>query len=138
MMPQPPPAAIPVSQRWRRHGWWCLGLGMLWLAAWWRLPGPGCLFLRLTGWPCPLCGGTRAFRALAHGDWTAALWTSPLAVLLGLALGLCGLWHLAALAGWSPPSRLPAVPRRWRQPLLWLLLAAILANWAYRLGTGQR
>jgi hypothetical protein len=113
-------------------------LGVVWLAAWLRLPGPVCLFRKLTGWPCPLCGGTRAFRALAHGDWTVALWTSPLAVLLGLALGVWWLYHLASLMGVGLPSRWPAVPRPWRQPLLWLLLAAVLANWAYRLATGQR
>jgi len=133
-----PPAVIPFSQRWRQHGWWCLGLGALWLAAWLRLPGPECLFRKLTGWPCPLCGGTRAFRDLARGDWGAALWTSPLACLLALALGVGWLYHLAALLWPGHLPKVPAVPRLWRQPLCWLILAALLANWAYRLGTGQR
>jgi len=137
-MAPPSSSAVPFSARWHRHGWWVAGLGLAGLAAWLRVPLPRCLFHALTGWPCPLCGSTRAFRALAHGEWGAALHVSPLACLLALALALAGLWHLAALL-WpgAEPPRLPAVPSRWRTPLLLALLAAVFANWGYRLATGQ-
>jgi hypothetical protein len=38
-----------------------------------------CMLLKLTGIPCPFCGGTRALSALAIGDFTAALRWNPLA-----------------------------------------------------------
>ncbi len=130
--------AIPFSQRWRRHGWWVAGVGAVWLAAWVRVPAPECVFRKITGLPCPLCGSTRAFRALAHGDWGTALWISPLACLLALGVTLWALGQLAALAWPGRRWPLPVLPPRWRGLLFWLSLAALLANWAYRLGTGQR
>ena len=41
---------------------------------------------RLTGYWCPLCGGTRATRALMHGDVVDAVGYNPFALLV-LALG---------------------------------------------------
>ena len=40
----------------------------------WMLP---CLFHRLTGWDCPLCGGQRMLRALLHADFRAAFALNP-------------------------------------------------------------
>ena len=36
--------------------------------------GLPCPFLALTGWQCPLCGGTRMGSALLHGDLVSAFW----------------------------------------------------------------
>jgi Protein of unknown function (DUF2752) len=44
-----------------------------------------CPFRRLAGLRCPLCGLTRATRALARGDMRGALALHPLAPLLWLA-----------------------------------------------------
>ena len=57
----------------------------------------GCGFLALTGWPCPLCGGTHACAALVQGDWAAAWAAKPGAV--GLLLVQLGQQRLASVEG---------------------------------------
>ena len=55
-----------------------------------------CLFLWLTGRPCPLCGMTRALFALAKGHWTQAVHfnaLSPLALAMLLSLFWPGPWR---------------------------------------------
>ena len=93
------------GQRWQRVG---AGLAApllaaatpLLLAADSRL-NIGCGFLALTGWPCPLCGGTHACAALVQGDWAAAWAANPGAVGLLLVLALLALqWALEGAAGW--------------------------------------
>jgi hypothetical protein len=57
-----------------------------------------CGFYWLTGWPCPLCGLTRAMCQLFHGELGSALQLnalSPLVVILLLAI----VWR-PALPGW--------------------------------------
>lgn len=46
-----------------------------------RIPSP-CPFRRMTGFRCPLCGLTRATRALTRGDVRKAFALHPLAPLL--------------------------------------------------------
>lgn len=91
-------------------GFFALGLG---LSALYATTGVGvsCPFRVVTGWDCPLCGGTRMGSALLHGDVAAAFAFNPLA-LVGIALlGVLGvLWVLEALGG--PVVRPPAGVRR--------------------------
>lgn len=63
-----------------------------------------CPFRRLTGLPCPGCGGTHAFVAMAHGQFSAAWGYNPLAVAVFLA-GL--VWLFLTFTG-----RAPRLPRR--------------------------
>ena len=78
--------------------------------------GVPCPFKLITGWDCPLCGGTRMGAALMHGDLSAAFRYNPLA-LIGLAgLGLGWLVLFAQRAG-IINGRLPVVPKRWRRIL---------------------
>ena len=91
--------------------------------------GLGCPFRLVTGWDCPLCGGTRLGGALLQGDVAAAFAFNPL-VFVGLvvltALGV--VWILALAAG--PTVRLPEpVSRRLRHlhPTQWLLVAGTAA-----------
>lgn len=44
--------------------------------------GLSCVFLTLTGMPCPFCGMTRATLALGQGDFAAAFAFHPLAPLV--------------------------------------------------------
>jgi hypothetical protein len=89
-----------------------------------------CPTLVVFGVPCPTCGATRAFAALAVGQWGEALSWNPGA---GLAALLLLLWipaGLVILAGGAPP---PAVPSRlpgWIRGAIPLLIAA---NWVYLL-----
>lgn len=46
----------------------------------------GCLFHSLTGYWCPLCGGTRATFAMLRGDWAAVPAWNPIAPLVLLLL----------------------------------------------------
>ena len=45
---------------------------------------PPCAFLAATGIPCPSCGLTTSFAALAHGDLAAAARANPVGILLFL------------------------------------------------------
>jgi Protein of unknown function (DUF2752) len=59
-------------------------------------PIPPCLFHQVTGQPCPMCGATRSFVALAHGDIARSLYLYPLAPVLFLAM-LIGIGY----GGWA-------------------------------------
>jgi hypothetical protein len=91
-------------------GFFALGLGLSTLYATTGV-GVGCPFRAVTGWDCPLCGGTRMGSALLHGDVAAAFAFNPVA-LVGIALlGVVGaLWAVEALGG--PAVRPPAGLRR--------------------------
>ncbi len=60
------------------------------------LLSPPCLMRRLFGVSCPTCGLTRAFCALSHGDFTAALMFHPLSPLV---YGAAWLGTVAAAVG---------------------------------------
>lgn len=68
--------------------------------------GLPCPFRAVTGWLCPLCGGTRLGVALLHGDVSGAFAANPV-VLVGLVVltGLGILWIVEVLGG--PATRLP-------------------------------
>ena len=100
-----------------------------------RLPMRPCTFLSWTGHPCPFCGFTRAFWALAQGDWHVALTQTPLSVLVYLVTALLFAWHGAALilgVRVRPGSWFPVDRRRKRWAIATVALLFIL-NWAYRL-----
>jgi len=99
-----------------------------------------CVFLRITGYPCPSCGLTRGFVAMAHGQWLAVLQGCPLAALLYVATALVFAVNTAALL-----CGVRLTPGRW---LKWRMRAwvvflcffglLILFNWLYRLTLGLK
>jgi len=95
------PPLLPHQRKWRAG----LALGIvLLLAALAVLPPlqkgsfdfPGCLFYKMTGLPCPLCGGTRATSALMHGDLDRAFNLNPLSF-----VAVAGLLAFAGVFGWE-------------------------------------
>lgn len=90
---------------------------------------PACPFLLLTGHPCPLCGGTRSFAAMWHGDLAAAARYHPLGpalfvVSLAAAAGLGLLLATGRTLRWSG-----AVERR----VVVAVAALFAAAWLFRL-----
>ncbi len=105
--------------------------GGLALSALYATTGVGlpCPFRAVTGWDCPLCGGTRMGAALLDGDVLAAFGHNPLALIGLLILGLLGvLWAVEAVGG--PAVRLPRrLAERLRRvsPAQWLVVGLLVA-----------
>lgn len=76
--------------------------------------GLPCPLKMITGWDCPLCGGTRMGAALMHGNISAAFHYNPLALIGLTGLGLGWLVLLAQRAG-IVKGRLPVLSRRVRR-----------------------
>ena len=105
-----------------------------------RIPWTICTFLRLTGYPCPSCGLTRGFVAVAHGHFLAVLTACPLAVLLYAATVLVFAVNAAALLCGARLT--PGRWLTWRARAWWGILCffglLVLLNWIYRLALGLK
>ena len=93
-----------------------------------------CIFHRLTGWPCPTCGGVRAPLAFARGEWLAALQLNPLLVAAYSAIAASGILLIlfAACKKRLHRARAEALISQAR----WWLLGAVGLNWIYLLVQG--
>lgn len=116
-----------------------ISLGAVAFGLWWPRDetfGIRCVFLSVTGWPCPFCGMTRAFLAMGQGAWAEAFRQSPVGALLfpfACVLALWSGWRALRLRSGTTDS-LPHI-RRW----IWVSVIALLAiNWIYRLGAGLK
>jgi len=98
--------------------------------AWLRLgtPTPGCAFHRLTGYPCPTCGSTRAVVALLAGRPLRALSWNPLTV---LAMGAFEIGGIAAPLWLAAGGRVPVLEGRLPWWARFGALALVLLNWVY-------
>jgi Protein of unknown function (DUF2752) len=110
--------------------------GGLVLSALYATTGLGlpCPFRAITGWDCPLCGGTRMGEALLEGDLSAAFGFNPVALIGLFVAGMLGvLWTVEAAGG--PAVRLPRAlsMRLQRVPISIWLIAALVAAVAYTL-----
>lgn len=88
-----------------------------------------CTMRRLTGLPCPGCGMTHAFVAIAHGQWAAALHYNAMAYPLFAA----GLVYLGLRALEAGGRRRPAIPARPTAVLLWVYAIAVLLYGVFRI-----
>lgn len=109
-------------------GFFAGGVG---LSALYATTGQGipCPLRSITGWECPLCGGTRLGGALLRGDVAAAFAYNPL-IFIGLAgLTAAGvLWIVEAIGGprLRPPARVAAGLRR-ITPTRWLIVGLVVS-----------
>lgn len=105
--------------------------GGLALSALYATTGIGlpCPFRALTGWDCPLCGGTRMGGALLHGDIQAAFGFNPLAFVGLTILGVLGaLWIVEAAGGRAVRLPQPLAERLRRiAPMQWLVVGVFVA-----------
>jgi hypothetical protein len=63
-----------------------------------------CPFLKVTGLPCPGCGGLRAVNDLTHGDLVGALGSNAMAVVLVVTVVALGIrWGVRRLLGHPAP-----------------------------------
>ena len=92
---------------------------------------PGCLFHRITGIPCLLCGMTRSMAATSQGHLVEAFRFH----LLGPPLFLLVVVVTAALAAEFVVSRpiLPRPGKRTRRILAWGTLGLLTVTWVVRL-----
>lgn len=98
---------------------------------WVKHIAPGCLFRRLTGVPCLLCGMTRSMAAAAHGDFERSFRLH----LLGPPLFFLVIAGTAVLALETLLGRdvLPRPGKEARRAVLRAVLAALVAAWVLRL-----
>ncbi|MFP4356434.1 MAG: DUF2752 domain-containing protein [Phycisphaerae bacterium] len=83
------------------------------------------------GYPCPTCGMTRGFRAMAHGQVRASFGYHPFApVLFAATAAVAAAGTVQAVTGKALLSR----TRVW----WWILLAnGVLAGWAIKVAIGR-
>jgi len=69
-----------------------------------------CPFRAVTGWLCPICGGTHMAEALIRGDVAGAWAANPLALVVGALIGVRALgWAIELVRSQGPSRRwLPA------------------------------
>ena len=123
-----------------RIGWWllataCGALLFLELQRRGALPAytvSSCVFRRLSGVPCPACGLTRSFFAMAMGQWHEAFVMHPLGPFLALeCAAIWGVWGAWA-AGWRPPFKQERI-ERWSERLIVINAALFVVVWSGRL-----
>ena len=136
-MAHPPVTAArrprPVAARWLVG--YLAGGGVL--SGWYLLTGQGlpCPFHRLTGWWCPLCGGTRMGAALLSGNVPAAFAFNPMAFAALVVAALVAVWWLVGArrpvgptggpAAGSLRNRLPRPCRGWSAGRWWAVAGAV-------------
>lgn len=104
------------------------------------VPIKQCTFLWLTGYPCPFCGFTRSFWAMAGGDWSFAIHNCPLACLVYAGVALVFAWNTTGLLLGIRITRgrflrlRPGLGRR----AIFLVTVLFVLNWAYRLSLGLK
>lgn len=97
-----------------------LVLALALLKAW---GGFCCPWLAITGFACPLCGGTRAILSLCRGELGVALGFNPL-VILAFPLWLV---YVTGRAFFLHHDRLHA----WNSFSAWLFFILFVVNWGY-------
>ena len=106
-----------------------------------RFPLGFCVFKKITGFPCPTCGFTRAFCDFANGNWAAGFYLCPFALILFIitiavlvynaVVLVAGLFGVRVQLG-----KLFRLSARKTVVLAVCFLLLLMANWIYRLFLG--
>ncbi|MBX7218915.1 MAG: DUF2752 domain-containing protein [Blastocatellia bacterium] len=94
-----------------------------------------CPFKHMTGYDCPGCGLTRAFCALAKGEWFQAITFHPLSPLMFGLFWVWWSWSLLKVSGrneWADKLAWPVT----RRPFVVAVLTVFLVRWGLHLGLG--
>ena len=96
---------------------------------------PFCPFHKITGFPCPGCGGIRAAKALLSMDISTALYINPLSVVL------CILFPVFLVLSWIDYFRkgniVEKINTKISRPLPTLIIVSIIiANWIWGIAKG--
>lgn len=92
---------------------------------------PLCMIRQVTGWECPGCGLTRAFLAMFHGHWKAAIEFNALAPVIALYLAILVADRLYTAWHGSRPAWYTVEGTRWISSLFGLLA---FGQWFYKSG----
>ncbi len=129
--PPPLPGRVPPRdgrQALRSLAWLLALVVLAGFALKFELPVPPCPLRATTGVPCPFCGSTRAFSALARLDFFGAVQFNPLVSVAACGAGV--VWLLGTVRGNKPAKPVRgwiASSSLWK----WLLATALTANWLY-------
>jgi hypothetical protein len=91
---------------------------------------PSCPFHRMTGLPCPTCGGTRAAVLLSGGNVSAALSLNPLVTVAFLGV-LLFFFHSLAVHAFGLPRVTADLTSPEKNALRAAAVLAVLAQWVY-------
>jgi hypothetical protein len=94
------------------------------------IPFWGCMFRRVTGYPCPGCGLTRAADHFAHLHWLTALKSNPLGTLAALLFAICAVWTVLHLLFKVPFPEVELSDREWRA-VRYVAIVAFVLNYAF-------
>ena len=94
------------------------------------IPFWGCSFRKLTGYPCPGCGLTRAADRFAHFHWLRALEANPLGTAAALFFATCVVLSLLHLVFGMPVPELVLDERESRRAR-WAFGVLVVANYAF-------
>ena len=94
------------------------------------IPFWGCTFRKVTGWPCPGCGLTRAADRFAHLNWLGALQANPLGTVAAVGFAIAALASFSHLVFKAPLPELVLSDREWTR-VRWAALGLFVANYAF-------
>jgi hypothetical protein len=92
-----------------------------------------CRFLKVSGFPCPTCGGSRSAYYFVTGQWPRAFMMNPGVFVLNLVLAALGAYALLALIA----RRRFVLPAGFLRRLAIFVTAVILLQWIVRLAFGM-
>jgi len=94
-----------------------------------------CPFKKITGIPCPGCGGTRSTLMLLNGDVKGALLTNPISVVFIMSIFLSLVWlFVDGVKGTNSYEK--HILRKWNTKVVILVIAVIIANWMWSIAKG--